>query len=375
MTLPKHIISAIEKNKTSIGDNPCLPPEDEKKFLLKLLTRYFDKITTNNNFSNIEMLQNELSSLIVKCKKIEQHHIDDLEKICIECVNEIFNIPEDTIDIKASLVNSVDVSSERLYPESIDDFSFDTIEDMEYLTQEIYKRRFINALISGIALYYASNFKPYFQKVFEIDSELPSLYKKIMTLNNVLLYLSKDSLNVKENNDGGKVDVYIKGEENMIQLQAEALLFPILLNETIKGLLELSISHGLPKDIEKANYIIAKSDFKMAEIWDLRLGIVLWERISDILASLDIDIAEVGINFFTMYLSTMSPDEFNNSMREILANTKRGKEILKEICTEIVELKEQDEFDDYMISQQNNQLQINDDDYFEADELIIDSVY
>ena len=375
MTLPKHIISAIEKNKTSIGDNPCLPPEDEKKFLLKLLTNYFNKITTNNNFSNIETLQDELSSLIVKCKKIERHHIDDLEKICIECVNEIFNIPEDTIDIKASLVNNVDVSSERLYPESIDDFSFDTIEDMEYLTQEIYKRRFINALISGIALYYASNFKPYFQKVFEIDSELPSLYKKIMTLNNVLLYLSKDSLNVKENNDGGKVDVYIKGEENMIQLQAEALLFPILLNETIKGLLELSISHGLPKDREKANYIIAKSDFKMAEIWDLRLGIVLWERISDILASLDIDIANVGINFFTMYLSTMSPDEFNNSMREILANTKRGKEILKEICTEIVELKEQDEFDDYMISQQNNQLQINDDDYFEADELIIDSVY
>ena len=29
LELPKHIVDAINKNETSIGDSPALPPEDE----------------------------------------------------------------------------------------------------------------------------------------------------------------------------------------------------------------------------------------------------------------------------------------------------------------------------------------------------------
>lgn len=370
--LPTYILKAVEKNQTSIGDNPCLPPEDENKFIVKILTKYFDKISSNIDINNVKDLKNELNSLIIKCKKIENQHKADLENICIDCTNELFNIPENSIDLNVSLVNKIDTDNERLFPESVEDFSFENIESMENITKLIYMRRFLNALISGAALYYASNFKPYFQKVFDIDPELPSLYKKIMTINNVLLYLEKDSLNKEETNDGGKVDVFISNNENLVQIQSKALLFPILLNETIKGLLELSISHGLPQNREEANYIIAKSDFKFAELWDLRLGVPLWERIIEVAEKQNINIEEVGINFITMELSSLNVEEFNLTMKEILANTKKGEEILKDICDNIIYEKEKDEFDDYMNMQHNNQIQITDDDYFEPDELLTD---
>lgn len=368
--LPKHILKAAEKNKTSIGDNPCLPPEEETNFIVKLLSEYYDEISSRIKTDNIDELKNELNELILKCKKIENQHKNDLENICVECVNELFHIPEDTIDLNVSLVNKIDTSAERLYPESNIDYEFETISDMDKLTQEIYKRRFLNSLISGAALYYASNFKPYFQKVFEIDTELPSLYKKIMTINNILLFLEKDTLDISENNDGGKVDVFISNNENLVQIKSEAILFPILLNETIKGLLELSISHGLPEEREKANYIISKADFKFAELWDLRLGIPLWKRFLKLAEKSNIDIEAVGINYFTMDLASISPDNFNIDIKEMLANTKRGSEVLQNVCTSIINSKEEDEFNDYMITQQNNQIQITDDDYFEADELI-----
>ncbi|MDE5888662.1 MAG: hypothetical protein K2H20_01435, partial [Bacilli bacterium] len=292
----------------------------------------------------------------------------------VECVNELFNIPEDTIDLDVSLVNKVGTSTERLYPESNDKYEFETISDMDNLTQEIYKRRFLNSLISGAALYYAGNFKPYFQKVFEINDELPSLYKKIMLINSILLFLEKDTIDISENNDGGKVDVFISNNENLVQIKSEAILFPILLNETIKGLLELSISHGLPEDRKKANYIISKSDFKFAELWDLRLGVSLWERFLKLAEKNNISLEEVGINFFTMDLASISPDNFNVDIKEMLAGTKRGSEVLQNMCRSIINSKEEDEFNDYMTSQQNNQIQITDDDYFEAEELIMDGL-
>lgn len=370
--LPKHILKYAERNQTSIGDNPCLPPGEENNFIVSILSSYFDRISKDINDENEDTLKNKLGELIVKCKKIESKNIQSLEQICIDCINELFNIPEDTIVIEGNIVNKVDTEVERIIPEKTDKFSFDSIKDMNTLTDEIYKRRMLNCLVSGASLYYMKNFKPYFQKIFEIDPDLPSLYKKILSLNDVLLYINKDSFN-ENNNDGGKVDVFISSEDNMVTIKAEGILFPILLNELIKGLLELSISHGLPTERDKAMYVIGKSDFKLAEIWDMRIGCPLWGNIVSTIEELGYSAEEIGINFIFMYFAMMQTNEFNDSMKEIFAKTKKGKNILLSIIKEIEKNKEQDEFDDYIKNQQNSEIYISDDEYYNPEELIMDS--
>lgn len=371
LELPKHIINAINKNETSIGDSPALPPEDESKFLLKLINKEYADLT--DGVENVETIKDELPMLITMCRKNELNNIPALESLCIEVINRIMPIPQDTIDIQANIVNNIDVKQQRLVPEETINFSFDSIDDMKNLTDEIYKRRMLNALISGASVVISEDVEIYLSSLYKINPDLPSLYNKIMKYNDILLYSEKDTLNQNENTEGGNVDVYIQSQENMVTIEAEGIMFPILFCEVIKGLLELAISHGLPEEREKAEYILKKSDFKLAENWDIRIGIPLWKRISAMFERINVNIYDVGVNFFFMQLALKHCYEFNEFLQEIFLGTKNGERLLSDMVTEIMNSKEQDEFNDYMKSKNDAAYQINDNDYFLPDELIVDS--
>lgn len=373
MNAPKNIIDIINSNKTSLGDNPAIPPELNEKFLVFLVNEHYNNIAEQFNHIDIKELSNELSKTITECRRYELQNRQALEQLCMELTNEIFGIPNGTIMIDMKLVDKVDAKQERLAPESTIDYSFDNIEDMNNLTNEIYKRRLLNALIIGAATYYAENISFYTNELNHIDPILPSLYEKILSINSLLLFHTKQ---YKDDNrtDGGKVDVYLSNPETPVKIKAEGIMFPILLEETIKGLLELSISHGLPENREKAEYVTSKSDFKLAEIWDQRLGLPLWNRIINIMENIGEDPLEVGLNFLFMEISKLKPSHFNAVMQEVFANTKAGHSIMKELSNKIHYEKERDEFDDYMLQQANdNQYPLNDGD-FSSDELINDDL-
>lgn len=371
--LPKYILNALKENKTSLGEHPSYPPEEEEKFIVNLVEKTFNELSEKVQFSNYEELKERLGKTLVECRKLEANNTDALEKLCGEIINELFSIPQDTIEINSELVNKIDSSEERLIPEKTTDFSFDDIEDMNHLTDEIYKRRMLDALVTGASMYYTNNIGEYVKEIFNIDSDLPSLYKKALDYNNVLMFYEKDTFNDRRSTDGGKVDVLISSKDNVVSINAEGLLFPILVEETIKGLLELAISHGLPENREKAQYVIGKSDFKLAELWDMRLGYCLWKLIAEEMQDCGYDMIEIGINFFLMELSEMDCDEFNHSLQEIFARTKKGKEILSDIVEKILYGKEQDEFDDYIDTKNDELVQMNDgNEYFTPEELITD---
>lgn len=375
MKLPKNILDIIISNKTSLGDNPALPPELDDKFLVFLVNKYYEDILSHFDSVDIDELTMDLSTTMTECKNIEDRNKEALEKTCFNIVNQLFNIPDDTLLIDMKLVNKIDTQQERLVPESNDNFSFDSISDMKNLTDEIYKRRLLNALILGAAMYYAENVRAYVDELEEIDDILPHLYKKILCINSLLLFNLKHSLNSKHK-DGGKVDVYISDETTPVRVESQGVLFPILLEETIRGILELAISHGLPKDKDKAEYVISKADFKLAEIWDQRLGIPLWKQMLKTMDEVEIDPINVGLNFFFMELSQLKPKHFNSAMQEIFANTKNGQKIIKKIANKINYLKELDDFDDYISQKQNTDNEcypINDGD-FTSDELVNDDL-
>lgn len=375
MKLPKNILDIIISNKTSLGDNPALPPELDDKFLVFLVSKYYEDILTHFDSVDIDELTMDLSTTMTECKNIEDRNKEALEKTCFNIVNQLFNIPDDTLLIDMKLVNKIDTQQERLVPESNDNFSFDSISDMKNLTDEIYKRRLLNALILGAAMYYAENVRSYVDELEEIDDTLPHLYKKILCINSLLLFNLKHSLNSKHK-DGGKVDVYISDETTPVRIESQGILFPILLEETIRGILELAISHGLPKDKDKAEYVISKADFKLAEIWDQRLGIPLWKQMLKTMDEVEIDPINMGLNFFFMELSQLKPKHFNSAMQEIFANTKNGQKIIKKIANKINYLKELDDFDDYISQKQNTDNEchpINDGD-FTSDELVNDDL-
>ncbi|MBP5457514.1 MAG: hypothetical protein J6Y37_13560 [Paludibacteraceae bacterium] len=364
--LPKHIIDAIRKSMTSLGEHPAYPPEEEEKFVLKIVQKTFSGLSERFGDVNVDELKAKLSSLLARCRKIESHNKDALEKLCVKAVNRVMQIPEDTLSINVKLVDTVDVSNERKLPEPTDDYTFDDLSDMSSLGDEVYKRRMLDALVTGAAMSYASDVSLYLDDLFSIDPDLPSMYAKINAMNTFLLYTERDTFVDGKDTDAGKVDVAIGSPDIMPEINSEGVIFPVLLEETFKGIFELAISHGLPERRERAEYVVKKSDFRLAEVWDMRLGLPLWGRIAELIPD------NVEPNFLLMAISMLPVDEFNDTLANIFAHTKRGVAEIDRMCDEITDSKERDDFDDYMRTQYGN-TRI-DDGYYTSEELLTDCV-
>lgn len=364
-SIPKHIYKAIMSDKTSLGDNPALPPEEEEKFLVSLLSSRFTEMTEDLEIVSVDEFRRHLSELIVYCRKLERKYRNELEKLCIDIVTDTINIPDDCIIFDVSLVDKVDTSKERMLPESTPEYSFDDMEDMRKLTKEVYKRRMVNSMVAGAAMFYGFDIRQYISELYKINPELVLLYYKILKYNNILLYLDDDSMQANGGAvDAGNVDVIVSGEKERVRIKAQALIFPVLLEEVYKGLFELAALHGLPDEKEKAEYVMKKSDFKLCQVWDMRIGLPLWEKI------INMTDAQINPNFFIMELSMLPVDEFNDNMQEILQGTKKGLHIIDEILSKIEHNMEKDDFDDYMTTR-NGEIRL-DDGYFTAEELELD---
>ena len=124
MKLPKNILDIIKANKTSLGDNPALPPELDEKFLVFLVNDYYEDLLKHFDSIDVKELSDDLSHTITECKKIEKANQDALEKLCFDLVNDLFQIPSDTIKMEMKLVDKIDAKKERLVPETTD-YSFD----------------------------------------------------------------------------------------------------------------------------------------------------------------------------------------------------------------------------------------------------------
>ena len=372
--LPKHIITSLKKNKTSLGEHPSLPPDEEDTFLISLLSKYYTQIDEITEQNDVNTIQEELQKLLTQCKKIENTSIDALEELCQKVVTNLFQVPEDTIVIECKIVNDVNVSQQRFLPDSSVEYTFDDISDMSRLTDEVYKRRMLNALVVGAAMFYSNNIDFYVQDLFKINPELPSLHKKILDLNTKLLYLQKDSLTTSSSVNGGKVDVLITSQNKQVKICAEGIIFPILLEEVIKGILEVAISHGLPLDREKAEYVTRKADFRLAETWDMRLGVPLWLQILSLCEELNLDImGDSMINFFLYEVALLDVKSFNHFLQNVFKKTKEGKRLITDMVNNIKMLKGRDEFNDFIQTQRNKHYIINDDvEYFSVDELLSD---
>ena len=346
-TFPLKVKKNILAKRTSLGDNEIFPPDDETEFQYSLVKNEYISIKNEiqKKFSNeidindCDYISKQIGNLLTKCKKIEEQNKETLEKLCAEIVNKLFNIPEGVIELHCELVNNIDVSKERIIPDKTDDFEFNDVESAKKLNKEIYKRRAINSLMAGISNIYSSDIKQYVNEIYSIDSRLPLLYEEILLLNNFLLY-NLVGENMSEKYNAGNVEVEIYTNNKQSKIKSYGVIFPVLLNETIKGILELISSNGLPDEKVNAEYVLKKSDFKLAEEWDIVFGIPMWRKIEK---NFNSDINEfIGAIFYE--ISTMNIDEFNNFMRENLLSTKVSKKIDKDIIEKIINNKKYSDF-------------------------------
>ena len=334
--LPQFLFKLVKTHNTSLGDNDAFPTSYDYPFDYTVLKERYNEVCDAINELGLESLDedylvSELSSLVTRCKEIEKPIRDSLVKICENAINRLFAIPEETINFSFKLVDKIKFNQPiRMRPESNGEatYTFKDISDIDLSNKAIGKRRFINSLIQGASYIYSNIEDLYADDISKINDELLELYEKIKIINDYLLFIEKEKLSDDEPMQGSYVETYVGNVGEKSTIKAQGVIFPLLLHDAIRGLFEIFSVYGLPSDRKKAEYIVNKADFVLAEPWDLRLGVGLWNKIFGGIEDTNL------IPYVFASFVKLPTDEFNLFAKEIFSNTEKGNALLNDLIAQ-----------------------------------------
>ena len=373
--IPQSMLYAIAYDSTfnSLGNNPAIPDIYNIPYLPVIANKYFNEISNElenlGGIPNVESdnLEEALAELINKCKKLETPYRSQLETLCFNIIADLFEIPEDTIDVEIKLVDKIDISGKNVPIDPIygDDFESDDIDGAINITNEVHKRRLLNTLSLGAAMDISSKISFYYDEISNINSDLCEMYKQILLINNYLLFVKDFTTFITEddNKQMGFVEVMLGNRDERVKINSQAEIFPILLCETLKGFFELFVSHGLPKNMELTKLVVNQTDFIKANPWDMMFGVPLWKIFTK---SLD-NVEYTELPYLFKRISTLKVDRFNYLMKEVFAKTRKGKKIMSFISQKSKDDMEYDAFVDKMKTKNNKGIIT--DDFIHPDEL------
>ena len=357
----------LAERKHSLGKHPAIPEGDENNFEQKIMGKRFSEVVNRykrafdvDEIDNSQLMT-QMMPMVHETMALESKHKKDLEKLAEKMIRDEFDMPEDIVEIRASLSPSIKLEGTKKQPSpKANDYQFESHEDMVNAKDEVYKRRFLNAMIQGAAKKTNHMFHIVDDELTNMDPRLLNRYSKVMSAADYMYYVIPK---MENGTSGGVVKVTFPTADNpKAIIEAEAMIFPVLIHELVKGVMELLSAHGLPKDKKLGDYVVDKADFLAAEPWDMRIGPALWDRFTDCIDADDFNLKHQ----LYMELASMPVKEFNENMVEIIAGTNKGKKIVKEIMDGVKKELHEEEFNDAM-----NELNSKEDkDYYTLDEIM-----
>lgn len=207
-------------------------------------------------------------------------------------------------------------------------------EELADLTPEIAKRKVINAMIHGGAVSKNYAYQLISQELQAINPNLTTLYGIAMAGSELGYFATPDQMAAmaKDNPElaGGSSEVDFE-DDNVPVVKARGLIFPMLVQELAKGLLELVSYEGLPQDPDMAREVIDKSDFVDEESWAMIMGRGLWTRF---VAALGGDEDEITMHLYNKIVQ-MPVDQFNQTMQTIQGGGPQAQQVVKRLAQEI----------------------------------------
>jgi hypothetical protein len=356
----------INRGETPLSNNPAFPniqsgqvPQTfEQLIASKRFKDVVDKVKRYTGQQNISgqnalmQLQTAMMRSVQTLFQIQANNKEYLENLAVDLVRKEMGVRPDQLQYDAKLVGmgQIDMSGfskegeepdeeevEQNFQQQEEDVE-DFITAFERFDIEKAKRRFINALIQGSSKKGHYMFELVRDELDRIDPRLLNLYGIVMSVNDLMYWVLPDEMMdmmMSQSGVGGKEEVDIETDPPTVK--ARGLFFPILIHELIKGTMEVLGTQGLPDDPKQAEMVMASTDTLANEVWDLRLGPVIWEKF---LTAYPERLFDEDKKFIQSYLfarfSALSSDEFFNLAKMILRGDAKATSILDKMVTEIV---------------------------------------
>jgi len=356
----------INRGETPLSNNPAFPniqsgqvPQTfEQLIASKRFKDVVDKVKRYTGQQNISgqnalmQLQTAMMRSVQTLFQIQANNKEYLENLAVDLVRKEMGVRPDQLQYDAKLVGmgQIDMSGfskegeepdeeevEQNFQQQEEDVE-DFITAFERFDIEKAKRRFINALIQGSSKKGHYMFELVRDELDRIDPRLLNLYGIVMSVNDLMYWVLPDEMMdmmMSQSGVGGKEEVDIETDPPTVR--ARGLFFPILIHELIKGTMEVLGTQGLPDDPKQAEMVMASTDTLANEVWDLRLGPVIWEKF---LTAYPERLFDEDKKFIQSYLfarfSALSSEEFFNLAKMILRGDAKATSILDKMVTEIV---------------------------------------
>jgi len=364
----------LERGETPYSEHPSMP-KGEKNFDQIVASKRFKDVVDKfqryagtrtplrgpNAFMNLMM---SAMGMMRQINQIEQQNKETLENLAVELVKKEMGIPEGKINFEAELVPMGSIrASEEMRGQS-EEFSDEEIEDafeeapehtedilnfadaFEKFDMEKAKRRFINSLIQGAAKKGHYMFELVRNEIEQINPNLINLYGVSMASLDYLYWLYPEEMvsQMAASGEGQAGQEEVDLQTDPPTVRAKASSFPILVHELLKGVYDILGAHGLPDDPRQAEMVTGAEDTLPAEIWDIRLGPVFWEKFLEAFPDkLFEDDHKIIRNYLFSRFSMLTADEFFKLSKSILAGDPKGAQALDRMVNEIIkELNEQD---------------------------------
>lgn len=365
------IQSKLERGETPYSEHPAMP-EGQKNF---------DQIVASKRFKDVvdkfahyagsrQMLRgnNPIMSLMMTAMnmvttiaQIEQRNKTYLQNLAIDLVMKQMGIPKGKINYIAELVPYGQAGSvqpmqgdeETFDKDEIEDAFKENVEDAENHTDDILafedafekfdmekaKRRFMNSLIQGASKKGHYMFELVRDEIERIDPRLLQLYGVSQATLDYLYWLYPEQMvtQAARSGQGQAGTEEVDFETDPPTVRATASTFPILVHELIKGTYEILAAHGLPSDPRQAEMVVKSEDTLTAEIWDVRLGPIFWEKFLEAYPNELFEDDKVIIqNYLFSRFSMLDAKEFMNVAKMVLSGSNDGKKYLQKMVNEIV---------------------------------------
>jgi len=215
----------------------------------------------------------------------EEDNEEELSKLAVDTIRDLYEVPEHIV-----LVATVeDVLSANLDVDMSQDELNISPERMQELLPEIKKRVILNGLSHGSSIHiWKSAHHLVNEPLHELDHGLIDDHDKYAALIGISfwitpLMIAEQQLRAEDGSMFQQGLCKIEFEDGDVNIQANGVVFPVLLHELNKGVIDYLIMRGLPHDVTKdeLRYIYQEADKYEDEIWHYLLSPSLWKKLLD----------------------------------------------------------------------------------------------
>jgi hypothetical protein len=200
--------------------------------------------------------------------RAEAPHRDALKQIALEVVNEVWGMPMELMEAEFTNQPGMDTPEHQEA----------TPEDIERLRDQINKRITMNAMTQGAAVQNMATIHHLAEKkISTLAPDLMQFYDQFSS-SAVSFYWVIDFANMADlaGQAIGTAEVDFEGEQPVVK--AQAMVFPVLVQELVKGIMEVLSAHGLEDlDEHDTNVVYSQADRLEDEPWLIQIGPHLWE--------------------------------------------------------------------------------------------------